>query len=565
LSSMSDNNIETTLCSEGWRFPDLAEKSGQIECYDKNVGGPSVLVMDRVLEADSCDEDEGYGSFGTQVKDLSSLAVRADTVLSSSDILYFEDDVGYKKPLLPSQSQYCVRLGDGRNSPVTLLDGSEPSYFISRLQVIDNDGLDVDEIQVCEYSKSALQKYRVQPQFGNVYKPGTILNYTFRAMEDVGNLMCCLSLCHGDGTFLARCYLALDQTTPLDHVTLPLINETDTIIGLLNCSIIEIRGLEEPIPALSPLATEHLTPLEIGHRGCGVTHTDRELFSELPCLPENTIASMETAYMHGAHMVETDVAVTQDLKAVLYHDLQIDLPGAGNRKVPISHVTSHVLESAPAPELNVDQRQKHEQLLLDQDEDLGLAEWEEKSKPYPYLTHALKTLSPDLGIMLEVKANIPEEGVENVMYHNDKNVYLDVILQDLYRDVGDRHIILCSFCVDICTMLRNKQDRWPVVLITQGSTETYSDYVDPRLTCLQTAVNMAVAENLQGLSMFSGLLQKDTVGVLESVKEAGLQTFVWGFHCCSQEFRDSMRSCKVDGIIYDRIYEEKNLPKRKIS
>ena len=47
--------------------------------------------------------------------------------------------------------------------------------------------------------------------------------------------MCCLSLCHGDGTFLARCYLALDQTTPLDHVTLPLINETDTIIGLLNC------------------------------------------------------------------------------------------------------------------------------------------------------------------------------------------------------------------------------------------------------------------------------------------------------------------------------------------
>jgi hypothetical protein len=46
----------------------------------------------------------------------------------------------------------------------------------------------------------------------------------------------------------------------------------------------------------------------------------------------------------------------------------------------------------------------------------------------------------------------PPQGVENVMYHNDKNVYLDVILQDLYRDVGDRHIILCSFCVDICTM-----------------------------------------------------------------------------------------------------------------
>ena len=33
----------------------------------------------------------------------------------------------------------------------------------------------------------------------------------------------------------------------------------------------------------------------------------------LPCLPENTLSSMEMAYRHGAHMVETDVAVTQDL------------------------------------------------------------------------------------------------------------------------------------------------------------------------------------------------------------------------------------------------------------
>jgi hypothetical protein len=58
-----------------------------------------------------------------------------------------------------------------------------------------------------------------------------------------------------------------------------------------------------------------------------------------------------------------------------------------------------------------------------QDEDLGLAEWEEKSKPYPYLTHALKTLSPDLGIMLEVKANIPEE-----VRHCMKTFYRDMIV-----------------------------------------------------------------------------------------------------------------------------------------
>ena len=51
-------------------------------------------------------------------------------------------------------------------------------------------------------------------------------------------------------------------------------------------------------------------------------------------------------------------------KAVLYHDLQIEL--AGNRKVPISHVTSHVLESVPSEGLIVNAQQKRQQLLLDQ-------------------------------------------------------------------------------------------------------------------------------------------------------------------------------------------------------
>ena len=35
--------------------------------------------------------------------------------------------------------------------------------------------------------------------------------------------------------------------------------------------------------------------------------------------------------------------------------------------------------------------------------------------------------------------------------------------------------------------------------------------------------------------MFSGLLQHDPAAVVSGVKEFGLQTFVWGFHCCNQE------------------------------
>ncbi|KAL5250544.1 hypothetical protein ACHWQZ_G016318 [Mnemiopsis leidyi] len=526
------------------------------------LNAPLAKEVDRVeLPIDSDEEDEGYGSFGKQFMDLSLFAAVEKEEENDSKLAIREDELEGKGPLMPAESQFCIRVGNGVEPPVVLLDGSEPTLFSAHLRVVDNDGEEIDNIAVCEYSKKRVQKYRVQKRSGCVYSIGSVLNYTFRVSHDTGNLMCCLSLCHSDGTFLARSYLALDQMSSLDHISLPLMNETDTIIGLINCSIIEIRGLEQPILAASPPTSGFTTPLEIGHRGCGVTQTDRELFSELPCLPENTLSSMEMAYRHGAHMVETDVAVTQDLKAVLYHDLQIEL--AGNTKVPISHVTSHVLESVPSERLVVTEQQKRQQLLLGQDEDVGLEELEEKSKPYPYLSHALQSLPPDLGIMLEVKANLPEKGVENVLYHGDKNVFLDVILQDLFHHVGSRNIILCSFCADTCTMLRNKQGRWPVVLITQGSTETYSDYTDPRLACLQTSINLAIAENLQGVSMFSGLLQDDPAGVVSGVKESGLQTFVWGFHCCNQEFRDTMRSNQIDGIIYDRIYEEKTLSKRK--
>ena len=44
-----------------------------------------------------------------------------------------------------------------------------------------------------------------------------------------------------------------------------------------------------------------------------------------------------------------------------------------------------------------------------QDEDAAIAELQEKSKCYPYLSHALQTLPSDLGIMLEVKTNLAEE------------------------------------------------------------------------------------------------------------------------------------------------------------
>ena len=46
---------------------------------------------------------------------------------------------------------------------------------------------------------------------------------------------------------------------------------------------------------------------------------------------------------------------------------------------------------------------------LFQNEESALAELQQKSKPYPYLSDALRTLPSELGLMLEVKVDLPYE------------------------------------------------------------------------------------------------------------------------------------------------------------
>ena len=51
------------------------------------------------------------------------------------------------------------------------------------------EGEDIDNITVCEYSKKKVQRYHVQDKSGCVYNRGSVLNYTFRVSQDTGNLV----------------------------------------------------------------------------------------------------------------------------------------------------------------------------------------------------------------------------------------------------------------------------------------------------------------------------------------------------------------------------------------
>ena len=106
-----------------------------------------------------------------------------------------------------------------------------------------------------------------------------------------------------------------------------------------------------------------------------------------------------------AHIISSDLLFQKFAESIVFYTSNI--------------VSSRVLNYSNTTNRNIIQYQvgrlrfnKFVTVLLNfqlQDEDMRLEELEEKSKPYPYLSHALQSLPPDLGIMLEVKANLPEQ------------------------------------------------------------------------------------------------------------------------------------------------------------
>lgn len=61
----------------------------------------------------------------------------------------------------------------------------------------------------------------------------------------------------------------------------------------------------------------------------------------------------------------------------------------------------------------------------------------------------------------------------------DKNLYVDRILEVVLAKSGKRRIIFSCFDADICVMLRNKQNIFPVMFLTLGTTSRYPKYYNP--------------------------------------------------------------------------------------
>lgn len=255
---------------------------------------------------------------------------------------------------------------------------------------------------------------------------------------------------------------------------------------------------------------KRLKGLDVGHRGTGSSF---KATSDLDAIRENTIASLKRAAEHGADMVEFDVQLSKDLVPVVYHDLKVFV----SLKKKKSLDDNDMLE-LPMSELTLEQL-KHLKVYHSAEGKSRQAkffdEHLDEHQPFPMLADVLEAIDESVGFNVEIKWNMQlHNGTKEVdRINKDANIYLDCILNVVLAKAGSRRIVFSCFDPDICTMLRLKQNIYPVMFLSQGITDRYDRFYDPRCDTIESAVFHANTNDLLGIVAHTYDLLRDVTQV----------------------------------------------------
>ncbi|XP_041986011.1 glycerophosphocholine phosphodiesterase GPCPD1 isoform X2 [Aricia agestis] len=322
-------------------------------------------------------------------------------------------------------------------------------------------------------------------------------------------------------------------------------------LGTINFEYLIISPMEEHLCNLSVSFAKHWDPtwtgLEVGHRGLGASFKTKEGNA----IRENTIASLKKAAASGADMLEFDVQLSKDMIPVIYHDFHVCI--SMKRKKEVDY--NEMLE-LPVKDLTLEHLQKlkvyhlvegrnHETLFFD--EDL------EEHQPFPTLEEALKSLDEHVGFNIELKWTMElNDGTFELNNPFDMNVYVDKILEVVLKYGGERRIVLSCFNPDICTMARNKQNKYPVMFLTVGVTEKYQPYRDPRCLSIPAAVQNAISSDILGIVVHTEDLLRDPTQV-KLATDAGLVIFCWGDDNNDKNTIKKLKELGLHAVIYDKL------------
>ncbi|XP_039952908.1 glycerophosphocholine phosphodiesterase GPCPD1 [Bactrocera tryoni] len=291
------------------------------------------------------------------------------------------------------------------------------------------------------------------------------------------------------------------------------------------------------------------TGLDVGHRGSGTSFKTKD-----SVIRENTITSLKNAVDHGADMVEFDVQLSKDLVPVVYHDFMIyvSLKAKGSCKpndfleLPMRELTLDQLNNLKV--YHTQEGRTREERCFHNDDQL-------EHQPFPSLADVLDAIDQHVGFNIEVKwsQRLKDGTMEEEFEHTiDRNLYVDCILNVVFRKAGDRRIVFSCFDPDICTMLRFKQNRYPVMFLTLGETTKYQKYLDPRGNTIEMAIYNSLAMELLGIVAHTEDLLRDPTKV-NLAKSSGLVVFCWGDDNNCKDTIKFLKELGLHAIIYDKM------------
>lgn len=323
-------------------------------------------------------------------------------------------------------------------------------------------------------------------------------------------------------------------------------------LGMMKMNFVKITPLNHSKCDLRVSYARYWNPkwkgLDVGHRGAGTSFKS----SSDGVIRENTIASLKRAAEHGADMVEFDVQLSKDLVPVIYHDFlvyvslkkKMSLESNDMLELPMRELTLSQLKNLKV--YHVFEGKNREAKFFDED----LAE----HQPFPELADALVQIDPHCGFNIEIKSaqRLQDGTYESNHSPIDKNLYVDSILNVVLDKGGSRRIVFSCFDADICVMLRNKQNIYPVMFLTLGQTMRYPQYNDPRCNKIDHAVKFACANEILGIVPHSEDLLRD-ISQLNLAKDMGLIIFCWGDDNNSKDTIKYLKDMGLHAIIYDKV------------
>ncbi|XP_069990448.1 glycerophosphocholine phosphodiesterase GPCPD1 isoform X1 [Penaeus vannamei] len=559
--------------------PGIHERAVVVRSWETN------MLPRRIPEGESNVSDpsiEKYGSYGGSERVESGWLTRDSVVqfrLCTSP-LYNDPVMLFKRKYQDKKVRIKVTPKELHNNspgdPHNGVPGSEESsdFDISNLQIDSKPIWPITEVAVMNEEECL---FHPQPQFGVVCNTGEYIVFQCRMLNIETNAFLC-DFYIEDGNEELPNYLGCSYILPSNLkenfgvATLPITSPKHTAIGQLTVHYMVVY----PMPTRCDMSVSYARHwkdtwkgLEVGHRGAGNSyHSEPKSCANIR---ENTIASLKYAAEIGADMVEFDVQLSKDLVPVIYHDFHACIALKRKKEqdktdlleIPIKDLTisqlqalkdlSHLKEGVPCDVLSYCD---HEDMVYHKTEK-GLSRFSDEDfedhQPFPTLQKALESVPYTCGFNVEVKWTMQmRDGTYELQHPFELNRFLDLIIETILEHSGKRKIIFSCFHPDICTMLRLKQNRYPVMFLTQGVSELWPPYEDQRTTTIRHAVLYSTNADILGINVHTEDLMRDPQQVQMALEHA-LIVFCWGDHNNNQENIKFLKSIGLHGIIYDKI------------